>query len=319
MRWPRLVPTGQRDLIGSAGSAPDISWPGGARLAVSIVLNYEEGAEPDHEDEDLPPEVRAEIPRPPTHVGRDFAVESYYEYGARVGVWRLLDMFAEMEVPTTVFACGRALERNPLATAAFVAAGHEICSHGYRWLAPAAYSREEELAAMRRAVDVITTLTGTRPIGWYSRYGPSVHTRDLLAEVGGFVYDSDSYAEDLPYYVSVRGLPFVVVPYSLDVNDIRFWTVPGFGGNRDLTDYLDATFRTLSCESERQPRMMSIGLHPRIIGRPGRAAVLREFLARIREMDGVWFATRGEIARWWQAHVPVVADGDDSTTLKGSR
>jgi peptidoglycan/xylan/chitin deacetylase (PgdA/CDA1 family) len=299
-----------RDFVGYGRAAPSLQWPDGNRLAVSVVVNYEEGAERSPAEGDARAEERAEIPRPSTVQGRDLAVESYYEYGSRVAIWRVLDLLDRHKVPATFFACAQALERNPEAARAIVAGGHEICCHGYRWIPPSEYSREQETQEISRAITSIERLCGQRPVGWYSRYGASVNTRELLIEHGGFLYDSDSYADDVPYYVDVGGHPFLTLPYSLDVNDIKFWTVPGFVGATEFADYAKGAFDLLHGEALQATKMLSVGLHLRIAGRPGRAAAIDDVLAHLRRRGGAWIARRREIAEWWMQRVPAPQSAD---------
>lgn len=294
--------TGQthiRDFVGFGRNRPRLAWPNGGRLAVSVVVNFEEGAERSPADGDARAEERSEIPRPSTVSGRDLAVESYYEYGSRVAIWRILDQLDKHRIPATFFACAAALERNPEAARAIVAAGHEICCHGYRWIPPAEYSREQEASEIRRAVAAIETMTGQRPVGWYSRYGASINTRELLIEHGGFLYDSDSYADDVPYSVDVGGRSLLTIPYSLDVNDIKFWTSPGFVTGSQFSEYARSAFDLLDQESEHFTKMLSIGLHLRIVGRPGRAAAVDEVLTYLKQRGRGWITRRRDIAEYW--------------------
>lgn len=300
-----------RDFVGYGRNAPRLQWPTGDRLAVSVVVNFEEGAERSPVDGDPRSEDRAEIPRPQGATGRDLAVESSYEYGSRVGIWRILDLLAKHRVSATFFSCAQALERHPEAAKAIVQAGHEICSHGYRWIPPSEYTRQQEEEDIRRAVSSIQRTCGQRPVGWYCRYGPSVHTRELLVEHGGFVYDSDSYADDVPYYVTVNGRPFLTVPYSLDVNDIKFWLAPGFVGGSEFAAYARSAFDLLHDEARAKTRMMSIGIHLRIAGRPGRAASIDDMLTHMLRRGGAWFAKRCDIARWWMEKVPPPKERND--------
>lgn len=289
-----------RDFVGYGGAPPSVAWPDGARVALSIVVNIEEGAEPSPADGDPRAESRAEMPHLAGDGVRDLAIESQYEYGSRAGVWRILEALADHGVRATFAACGRALERNPPAAAAIAAAGHEVCSHGYEWREPSTMTREEERRAIRRAVESIETTTGSRPVGWYSRWGPSVHTRKLLVEEGGFLYDSDAYNDDLPYEVDVAGRRFLVLPYSMDTNDMKFW-LGGFSTAADFSEYLRETFDVLHREGARWPRMMSVGIHARILGRPGRIGALTTFLEHVARHEAVWIARRDEIARHWLA------------------
>jgi peptidoglycan/xylan/chitin deacetylase (PgdA/CDA1 family) len=230
---------------------------------------------------------------------RNLAAESVAEYGSRVGVWRVLDVLQAAEVKSTFFACAVAFEQNPEVAKAAIAAGHEICSHGYRWEEVFTLSEEEEREHIQMAINSFTETCGKRPVGWYCRYGPSVRTRRLVVEEGGFIYDSDAYNDDSPYFVDVDGTRHLVVPYATDANDFNFWLAPGFVTAGDFDTYLRDSFDTLYAEAARFPRMMSIGLHPRIVGRPGKIAGLSRFIDYAKQHDGVWFATREEIARDW--------------------
>jgi allantoinase len=294
------IPGPPRDLVGYNGRPPRVVWPDGARVAVSIVLNYEEGSERAVGDGDPDGELGgAEVSltaRPPGK--RDLAMETMYEYGSRAGFWRLLDILDAYRVRCTVFACAVALERNRDAARAITARGHEPCSHGYRWEDVTLLSRAEEREHIRLAVQSIAATTGQRPLGWYCRYGPSVHTRELVVEEGGFLYDSDAYNDDLPYWTTVNGTRHLVIPYTLDANDYKF-VRGGFGSPRDFEDYLKYSFDRLYKEGATAPKMMSIGLHLRLAGRPARAEALDRFLAHATSFGGVWFARRVDIARWW--------------------
>ncbi|MFN8558450.1 MAG: polysaccharide deacetylase family protein [Dehalococcoidia bacterium] len=237
--------------------------------------------------------------RPPGK--RDLAMETMYEYGSRAGFWRLLDILDAHGVQCTFFACAVALERNRDAARAITAGGHEACSHGYRWEDVSLLSREEEREHIRLAVRSIEETTGQRPLGWYCRYGPSVNTRDLVVEEGGFVYDSDSYNDDLPYWTEVNGKRHLVVPYTLDANDFKFAS-GAFASPRDFEDHLKYGFDRLYKEGATAPKMMSIGLHMRLAGRPARAEAFDRFLTYACSFPDVWFARRIDIARWWQEH-----------------
>ncbi|MDQ2762483.1 MAG: allantoinase PuuE [Pseudomonadota bacterium] len=287
-----------RDLVGYAGQPPSGPWPNGARLAVSLVVNYEEGSERSLAMGDPDQETMTEwgsYPMPPTI--RNLAMESMYEYGARVGVWRVLDILRDAGIRSTFYACALAFEQNPAVARAAVEGGHEICSHGYRWEEVFRLSEAEEREHIRLAVDSFTRTCGQRPVGWYCRYGPSVHTRRLLVEEGGFLYDSDAYNDDVPYVVEVSGKRHVVVPYTPDINDFCFWNSPGFIQADDFLTYARESFDVLYAESARHRRMISIGLHPRIIGRAGRVRGLRRFIDHAKQFSDVWFATREEIAQ----------------------
>jgi len=234
---------------------------------------------------------------------RHMSMESLYEYGSRAGLWRILRAFERHDIKLTVFAVAQALSRNPQAAAAFVAQGHEIAAHGYRWLSYQEQDHATERAHMAMAVEMLTSLTGTAPLGWYTgRTSP--HTRDLVMEHGGFLYDSDSYADDLPYWVGTPEHPHLVIPYALDTNDMRFATVAGFNSGPQFYDYLKDAFDVLYAEGADSPKMLSVGLHCRLAGRPGRAAALERFLAYVKGHDQVWFPRRVDIARHWRAVHP---------------
>ena len=294
----------RRDVVGYGSRPPDPRWPGGARLALQFVVNYEEGSEYTVIDGDGRTEVGlAEAPGGRTPSGtRDLAMESMYEYGSRVGVWRLLRVFREHRVAITVFACALALERNPAVAQAIAEAGFEVCSHGWRWVEHFRLSEAEEREHIARAVASLARTTGSRPLGWYCRYGPSVNTRRLLVEEGGFLYDSDAYNDELPYWVTVGETPHLVVPYTLDANDGKFCTPAGIGTGEEFFTYLRETFDVLYREGERAPRMMSVGLHCRITGRPARTAGLARFLDHALGHPGVWICRRIDIARHWRTH-----------------
>ncbi len=230
---------------------------------------------------------------------RDLNAESIYEFDSRVGFWRLLRLFAEFRLPVTVFACALALERNPAAAAAIVAAGHDICCHGWRWEKHWLLTEDQERAHIARAVESLQRTTGSRPLGWYCRTGPSVNTRRLLVEEGGFLYDSDAYNDELPYYADVAGQRHLVVPYTMDVNDSKFANPAGFASGGDFLQYLRDSFDCLYREGATQPAMMSVGLHMRLAGRPGRAEALRSFLTYISGFADIWVCRRIDIARHW--------------------
>ena len=294
-----------RDLIGYGKRTPDPKWPGGARLALQIVMNYEEGGERsilhgDSESESFLHEVVATEPLPGV---RNMNVESTYEYGSRAGFWRLLRMFADRKIPITVYAVAMALERHPAAATALVEAGHEVMSHGWRWIDYQYMGEEEERAHLQRAVEILTRLTGSRPLGWYTgRQSPN--TRRLVVEEGGFLYDADAYNDDLPYWVTVSGKGHLVIPYTLDNNDMKFGGIQGFNTGEDFYTYLRDAFDVLYAEGATAPKMMSVGLHMRLAGRPGRAAGLARFLDHVLKHEGVWICRRVDIARHWMATHP---------------
>ena len=293
-----------RDFVGYGEHPPHVEWPGKARVALSMVVNYEEGSEYSFAFGDRLQEGYKEYPKTLPDGVRDFANESTYEYGSRAGFWRILRIFKKHEAPATFYACALALERNPSAARAITAHGHEVCCHGYRWEEVFRKSEEEERDHIHKAVASLRETTGERPVGWYSRYSPSVHTRRLLMEEGGFAYDSDSYSDDLPYYVQVDGKPFLILPYTLETNDIRFWAGGGFSTADDFFAYMRDALDTLWEEGAETPKMMSVGLHMRIIGRPGRAQALDRFLAYARAKGGVWITRRVDIAKAWTAQYP---------------
>jgi allantoinase len=299
-----------RDLVGYGAHPPHPEWPGGARLALSIVLNYEEGGEACVLHGDPASEAYLhEVPGLAPLVGeRNLSVESIYEYGARAGFWRILGLFRERDLTLTVYAVGMALERNPAAGRAMVDAGFEVASHGWRWIDYQHVPEDEERAHVKLAIAAIERATGSRPVGWYTGRN-SPQTRRLVVEEGGFLYDSDSYADDLPYWVEVGGQPHLVIPYTLDNNDMKFAIHNGFSHGEEFFDYLRDAFAVLYAEGAERPKMMSVGLHCRLAGRPGRAAALARFLDYARGHDRVWITTRAEIARHWRRQHPYRRQG----------
>ena len=295
-----------RDLIGYGGKPPDPKWPRGARVALQIVMNYEEGSEYSIPDGDRTSETYlTEVPGATLGPDkRDLIVESIYEYGSRAGFWRLMRIFEERKIKVTVFGAALALERNPQAAQAIRAAGHEVCSHGWRWIGFQNMPEAEEREQMRKAVASIEKTIGVRPYGWYCRYAPSLNTRRLVVEEGGFLYDSDAYNDDLPYWVKVSGKDHLVIPYTLDVNDMKFSVAPGFSAPSGYFEYMSDAFDVLYREGKKQPKMMSVGLHTRLAGRPGRAGALERFLDHVLKRDDVWICPRVEIARHWIEHHP---------------
>ena len=294
-----------RDFVGYGAHPPDPRWPGGARLALQIVMNYEEGAEYAVPDGDPASETYlSEVPGASLGTQRDLIVESLYEYGSRAGFWRLMRIFRERGIRVTVFGAALALERNPQAARAIREAQHEVCSHGRRWENFATMPQEQEREEMSAAISSLERSVGERPYGWYCRYAPSLNTRRLVVEEGGFLYDSDAYNDDLPYWVRVAGKPHLVIPYTLDANDMKFSVSPGFSAPSGFFEYLRDTFDVLYREGKTQPKMMSVGLHCRLAGKPGRAAALERFLDYALEHEDVWICRRVEIARHWHAHHP---------------
>ena len=298
----------ERDFIGYGQHPPVIRWPDGARLALSIVVNYEEGAEYSLLDMGRR-ETMGETPSPVPLDQRDLFNESMFEYGSRAGVWRYLRILERNQIAATFFTCGLALERNPAVAKAIVAAGHEVCGHGYRWREAHLLDRHAEREEMRKAVAAIQATTGERPVGWWNRLSPSLNTRELLAEEGGFIYDSNALNDDLPYYTTVLDNPWLIVPYSIELNDARFWR-GGLNSIADFEQYLCDAFDCLYAEGADTPKMMSVGLHCRIAGTPARSRAVERFIAHAREHDGVWFARRVDIARWWwEQYPPLMANG----------
>jgi peptidoglycan/xylan/chitin deacetylase (PgdA/CDA1 family) len=301
----------ERDFIGYGSAIPRVRWPGGARLALSIVLNYEEGSEYSVHDGDDRNERITELRYEAPAAIRDLSAESVFEYGSRAGVWRVLRLLERRAVPITVFACAVALERNPAVARAFVEQGHEVCCHGLRWEEPWRLTRQQEREHMHAAIAIVERLCGERPLGWCYRYGPSMHTRSLLVEEGGFLYDSDAYNDDLPYHVEVDGRQHLVLPYSHTYNDGRFVSAPSYGAPGDFVELCRRAALALWEEGATHPRMLSIGLHPRLIGQPGRIGALEEILDGIEQLGDVWIARRVDIARWWQEHYPAFVVEDD--------
>ncbi|MGO3343806.1 MAG: allantoinase PuuE [Marinomonas sp.] len=298
-----------RDLFGYGAKPVHPQWPNNARVALQFVVNYEEGGENCVLHGDKASEAfLSEIVGADAREGvRHMSMESIYEYGSRAGVWRVLSLFKEMDIPLTIFAVGMALERYPEMASAFVEAGHEICSHGYRWIDYQYVDEETERADMHKAINIITKLTGQRPLGWYTgRTSPN--TRRLVAEEGGFLYNADDYSDDLPFWRLENDVPQLMIPYTLDTNDMRFAALQGFNTGEHFFQYLKDAFDTLYAEGETSPKMLSIGLHCRLIGRPARIAGLRRFLEYIRQFDDVWCARRIDIAHHWHKNFPYKAD-----------
>ncbi len=290
-----------RDLVGYGRSGLRVRWPNGARIAVSVVVNYEEGSEYSFAMGDGRNEIPNEFDYPIPAI-RDLGNESIFEYGSRAGIWRLQRLFDELRIPVTFFGCAVAFELNPEVGAYVAEAGHEVCCHGWRWENVSQLDRETEREHLRLAVESIERTCGHRPRGWYSRCPPSESTRELLIEEGGFVYDCDSFADDLPFFVDVQGRDHLVLPYSFVTNDSKFLPGQGFSGPGSFLEHCVNAFDYLWEEGETHPKMLSIGLHPRWIGQPARAAALRAFLRHCVERGDVWFARRIDIAEWWLAH-----------------
>ena len=294
-----------RDLRGYGPNPPHPRWPGDARLALQIVLNYEEGGENCilHGDSASEAFLSDIVNAEPREGVRHMSMESLYEYGSRVGVWRLKKLFDQYKIPITVFAVGMAVENYPEPVRALHAAGHEICSHGYRWIDYQYIDEDLEREHMQRAIRAIEDATGERPLGWYTGRS-SPNTRSLVVEEGGFLYDSDDYSDELPFWDQTQDQAHLVIPYTLDANDMRFATAQGFNSGAQFLQYLKDSFDVLYAEGAESPRMMSVGLHCRISGRPGRFAALEAFLKYARSHDDVWFCRRVDIARHWHAEHP---------------
>jgi putative urate catabolism protein len=294
-----------RDMVGYGAATPDPRWPGGARIAVQFVINYEEGAENCilHGDPASEAFLSEIVGARPLAGARNMNMESIYEYGSRAGFWRLWRAFTARAIPVTVYGVAMALERNPEAVAAMRQAQWEIASHGYRWIDYQFVPEETERAHLQAAVALHARVTGERPLGWYLGRG-SPNTRRLVREEGGFLYDADSYADELPYWIRDGGAPHLIVPYTLDANDMRFATAQGFNSGDQFFAYLKDSFDVLYAEGAERPRMMSVGLHCRLVGRPGRAAALLRFLDYVQGRDAVWLCRRIDIARHWRAHHP---------------
>ena len=293
----------KRNFVGYGRVPPQGTWPGGARVALNIVVNVEEGSERSIPDGDGCNEGLGEVPRVIEPRYRDLGTESVYEYGSRAGIYRLLRLFDKLGVKTTAFAAAVALERNSDAAGWLVESGHEICAHGYRWAEAWKMSPTEEAESIRRAVSSLTATCGVKPVGWYSRWMPSVDTRRLLVEEGGFLYDADAYNDDFPYYVPVNGRWHLVMPYTQTYND-SFYAYGQLTSPSDFTDYCCRALDYLAAETDGAPRMMSVGLHPRLSGQAARTAALQEFLDSALTRDDVWVTTRIEIARHWLANQP---------------
>lgn len=298
-----------RDLKGYAGRPPDPKWPGGARIAIQMVLNVEEGGENCVLHGDAASEAfLSEIVGAQAWPGeRHMSMESIYEYGARAGVWRILDLARARDLPLTLFTVASAAARTPWLIERALEDGHEIASHGLRWIDHRGMTEDEERAQIAEAMEILTRLCGERPVGWYTGR-TSVNTRRLIAEYGGFLYDADDYSDDLPFWSRVVPGGHLVVPYTLDANDMRFATAQGFNTAEHFYSYLRDAFDCLYAEGETSPKMMSVGLHARLIGRPGRFMGLKRFVDYALAHDGVWFATRADIARHWRATHPYPAE-----------
>ncbi len=305
---PKPDPMIARDLVGYGGAPPNPAWPGGALIAVNFNLNVEGGGEASLINGDDVSEGMLNDIGVATQRGRRVPlVESVFEFGSRRGAWRVLDVFAEFSVKMSVLGVARALEQNPELAKACVARGHEMVSHGYRWIDYGTVAEDVEREHIRRAVEILTRLTGARPIGWMTgRPGPN--TRRLVVEAGGFLYDRDSLNDELPYWLRIGGEPHLVIPYSYEANDNRFNENSGFATADDFFSYMRDAFDVLYREGQRgAPKLLSIGLHDRLIGRPGRCKGLIKLLEYMRSMDNVWFCSGADIAHHWRNNFPVAA------------
>jgi putative urate catabolism protein len=299
-----------RDLRGYGRNPPDPRWPGNARVAVQFVVNFEEGGENNilHGDRASEAFLSDVLGAQPWPGQRHANIESMFEYGSRAGFWRLWRMFTERNLPATVFGVATALQRNPDVVAAMKEAGWDIASHSLKWIEHKDMSEAQERNEIAEAIRVHTAATGARPLGWYTGRS-SINTLRLLMEAGGLLYICDSYADDLPYWIRSRGSkPHLVIPYTLDANDMRFVNAQGFGGGDEFLTYLKDSFDVLYREGETAPKMMSVGLHCRVVGRPGRAAALMRFLDYIGQHERVWVPTRLQIAQHWHANLAHLAD-----------
>eukprot|EP00921_Rhytidocystis_pertsovi_P002826 GHVQ01004763.1.p1 GENE.GHVQ01004763.1~~GHVQ01004763.1.p1 ORF type:complete len:344 (+),score=24.56 GHVQ01004763.1:111-1034(+) len=299
-----------RNFVGYGSKSQHPKWPGGARIAVSFVINYEEGAEScvlngDQSSEGLLGEIAGTLP---LEGHRNLNMESMYEYGSRAGFWRLHRNFVKRKLPVTVFACGKALEDNPDAGMAMIEAGFEVATHGYRWLDYRTIDETTEREHIRKTVETHTNMLGVRPVGFYQGK-TSMNTRRLVVEEGGFQYDNDSYADDIPYWNRDYGAPLLIIPYSLDTNDMKFACTQGFNSSDQFYSYLRDAFDVLYEEGQESPKMMSIGLHCRLSGRPGKTAGLLKFLDYIATKPDVWVCRRREIAEHWHKVHPAQVEG----------
>ena len=312
---PPFSPDPTRDFKGYGRVAPAVTWPGDARVAVVLVVNYESGSERSYfagDNTNEPPQEFA-YPQPPF---RDLGNESIFEYGSRAGIWRLQRMFDEYRLPVTFHGCAQAFEANREVGAYIAEAGHDVCAHGWRWEMVSQLPREVEREHIDWAVESITETCGSRPLGWYSKCPPSLSTRELLVEEGGFLYDSDSFADDLPYFVNVKQRSHLVIPYSFTTNDSKFHPGGGFSSPSSFGDYCIRAFDELWREGETRPKMMTVGLHPRLVGQPSRASVVREFIEHCLGKGDVWFARKQDVATWWlNNHESFTVRRDEAATV----
>ena len=291
----------KRNFIGYGNNPPDPKWPDKSRIAINFVINVEEGSEysPLYGNENSESGL-SEVPGGRHKKNqRDLGIESIYEYGARSGFWRIVNIFDNNKIPVTYFVCAEALEKNPKITEYIKKSKNDVCGHGYRWTEHFKMSKIVEKKNIHNAFNLIVKLTKKQPRGWYCRYAPSEHTRELLIEHGKFIYDSDAYNDDLPYWVKIKNKKHLVIPYALDTNDVHFKLPSGFSGANQFSEYICDTFDYLYREGKHTPKMFSIGLHPRLIGRPGRAIALKKIIKHIKSFNKVWFCNREDIALHW--------------------
>jgi len=291
----------KRDLIGYASNPPNPYWPNNSKLAINFVINIEEGSEysPLHGDQ-FSEKGLSEVPGGRHRKNqRDLGIESIYEYGSRSGFWRLIDIFDKNKVPLTFFACAIALHNNKEITKYIKNSKNDICCHGYRWEEHYKMKKNAERKNIKMAFDLIYNLTGKKAKGWYCRYAPSENTRELLIENGNFIYDSDSYNDDLPYWIKFKDKKHLVIPYALDTNDVHFKLASGFSGSNQFYEYVCDSINFLYKEGIHKPKMLSIGLHPRLIGRPGRAIAIEKIIKHIKSINKIWISKREEIAHHW--------------------
>lgn len=293
-----------RDLTGYGANPPHAAWPNNAKIAVQFVLNVEEGAENNIIYGDASSEqFLSDILGVNAYSNRHLSIESAFEYGSRVGVWRVLDVFKQYKLPITAFVCAAAAKRTPHIIERIIEDEHEIASHGLRWISYQSLPPDLEREHIAEATEIFKSLIGNQPLGWYTGRD-SPHTRSLVCQQGGYVYDSDSYADELPYWLKVNEKPHLVIPYSLETNDMRFCSSPGYTNAEPFFHYLKDSFDTLYSEGEHSPKMLSIGLHSRVIGRPGRIGALKRFIEYLLQHDRVWICRRDAIARHWQQQHP---------------
>lgn len=296
---------GRRDFVGYGKDLPRVRWPEGARLALTFAVNYEAGGERSIVYGDSGPETYGEFASYGTLPKRDLGIESVFEYETRAAVWRILNLFDRFGVKVTFFATARTLQVNPVAAKEIVLRGHELCGHGYRWIEHYTLSAAQERKTIRDTVESFEVITGQRPLGWYCRE-PSENTIRLLCEEGGFLYDSDVYNDDLPYYVECggpRGKKMLLIPYTPDVNDFHYFS-NRFANSDEFYGYLRDSFDVMYEEGAKSPKLMNVGIHVRISGRPGRTRALQRFLEYVSTKDKVWVARRVDIARWWTSNCP---------------